>query len=60
MPHTQTRCMSPGMLANVKIYPAPIILEYMSNMTYINTTPKHIIKLCKDRIRRYDSESSQT
>ena len=38
-------------------------LEYMSHLTYgltSCTTPKHIINTCKDRIRRYDRESSQT
>jgi phage-related protein len=37
---------------------AIVILEVFEKKT--NTTPKHIIKLCKDRIRRYDSEISQT
>ncbi|NOR39695.1 MAG: type II toxin-antitoxin system RelE/ParE family toxin [Gammaproteobacteria bacterium] len=37
---------------------AIVILEIFEKKT--NTTPKHIIKICKDRIRRYDSESSQT
>jgi phage-related protein len=37
---------------------AIVILEVFEKKTH--TTPKHIIKLCKDRIRRYDNESSQT
>ena len=37
---------------------AIVILEVFEKKT--NTTPKHIIKLCKDRIGRYDNESSQT
>ena len=35
-----------------------VILEVFEKKT--NKTPKHIINTCKDRIRRYDSESSQT
>ena len=37
---------------------AIVILEVFEKKT--NTTPKHIINTCKDRIRRYDRESSQT
>jgi phage-related protein len=37
---------------------AIVILEVFEKKT--KTTPKHIIKMCKDRLRRYDSESSQT
>jgi phage-related protein len=37
---------------------AIVILEIFEKKT--NTTPKHIINTCKDRIRRYDCESSQT
>lgn len=37
---------------------AIVILEIFEKKT--NTTPKHIIRLCKDRIRRYDRESNQT
>jgi len=35
-----------------------VILEVFEKKT--NTTPKHIINTCKDRIRRYDRESRQT
>ncbi len=35
---------------------AIVILEVFEKKT--NTTPKHIIDTCKDRIRRYDNESS--
>lgn len=35
---------------------AVVILEVFEKKT--NTTPKHIIGTCKDRIRRYDNESS--
>lgn len=35
---------------------AIVILEVFDKKT--NTTPKHIIDICKDRIRRYDDESS--
>ena len=37
---------------------AIVILEVFEKKT--NTTPKHIINTCKDRIKRYDRESSQT
>lgn len=35
---------------------AIVILEVFSKKT--NNTPKHVIDTCKDRIRRYDNESS--
>jgi len=35
---------------------AVVILEVFEKKT--NTTPKHIINTCKDRIRRYNHESS--
>ena len=35
---------------------AIVILDVFEKKT--NTTPKHIIDTCKDRIRRYDNESS--
>lgn len=35
---------------------AIVILEVFAKKT--NTTPKNIIETCKERIRRYDSESS--
>lgn len=34
---------------------AIVILEVFDKKT--NTTPKHIIEICKERIRRYDDES---
>jgi phage-related protein len=37
---------------------AIVILEIFEKKTH--TTPKHIINICKQRIRRYESESSQT
>jgi len=37
---------------------AVMILEVFEKNTH--TTPKHIINICKERIRRYDRESSQT
>jgi len=37
---------------------AIVMLEVFEKKT--NKTPKQIINLCKERIRRYDSESSQT
>ena len=38
MPHPQTRRISHGMSVNVRMYPAPIILEYMSKLTYSFTS----------------------
>ena len=35
---------------------AIVLLEVFDKKT--NTTPKHIIDTCKDRIKRYDNESS--
>jgi len=35
-----------------------VMLEVFEKKT--NKTPKQIINICKERIRRYDSESSQT
>ena len=35
---------------------AIVILEVFDKKT--NTTPKHIIETCKERIKRYDNESS--
>jgi len=37
---------------------AVVILEILEKKT--QTTPRHIINICKDRIRRYDRESNQT
>ena len=37
---------------------AIVILEVFEKKT--NTTPTHIINMCKDGIRRYDHEGSQT